>query len=81
MFFGILFACLGRLADLLANNLPLVILVLLDRVQQRLALVLSKLGIVHVLVPVLLDRSLCPGGECLGDLSPAVSRISHLLEP
>src|SRR5690606_16123557 len=51
---GVLLAGLGRLADLLANGLPLVVLVLLDRRHQSLALVFRKLGVVHVLVPVLL---------------------------
>ena len=38
MLFSILFACLGWLANLLTNRLPLVVLVLLDGIQQCLAL-------------------------------------------
>lgn len=81
MLFGVLLAGLGRFADLLANHLPFIIFVLFNGVQQRLTLVLSKLGIMHVLVPVLLHRAFCSRRESLRDLCPTVSRISHLLKP
>ncbi len=86
----VLLAGLGWLADLLPNDLPLVVFVLLNSRKEsgflkgggaKLVhamimhegagtaggkyLVFSKLGIVHVLVPVLLDTALCPRGECL----------------
>lgn len=38
MFFGILLASLGRLANLLSNHFPLVVLVLLDGAHEGLAL-------------------------------------------
>lgn len=38
MLFGVLLAGLGRLANLLPNNLPLIALVLLDGVEESLAL-------------------------------------------
>ena len=62
---GVLLTGLGRLPDLLADRLPLVVLVVLDRVHECLAVVLGKLGIVHVLVPVLLDTAFRSRGECL----------------
>jgi hypothetical protein len=80
MFFGVLLASLGRLPDLLPNHLPLVVLVLLDCVQQRLTLVLCKFCIMHVLVPMLFDGSFRAGGESFGDFCPAVASISHLLQ-
>lgn len=38
MLFGILLASLSRLADLLPNRLPLIVLVFLDRVEESMAL-------------------------------------------
>lgn len=104
MLLSILFASLGRLADLSANGLPLVVLVLLDGVhkggtlfdvsvsisgfsshQQHATnvgkgekkvganyLILSKLGIVHILVPVLLDGAFSAGREGLFGLRSAL---------
>lgn len=80
MLFGILLTSLGRLADLLPNDFPLVVFVLFDSVHKRLRLIFSELSVVHILVPVLLHRSFCPRREGLGNLSPTVARISHLLQ-
>lgn len=71
--FSILLACLGRLADLLADRLPFVVLVLLDRTKQGGALILGKFSIVHIFVPVLLDTALGAGGESLANMSAGTS--------
>lgn len=65
MFFGVLFTSLGGLANLLANDLPLLVLVLLDGVEQGLAFVLGKFCVVHILVPMLLDTAFCACREGL----------------
>jgi len=44
----------------LPDCLPLVVLILLDGIHEGLAFILGELGIVHVLVPVLLDTAFCP---------------------
>ena len=76
----ILFAGLGRFSNFLANSLPLIILVVFDGTEQSLALILSELGIVHVLVPVLLDAAFSTSRECLSNLCPTVSRVPHLFQ-
>lgn len=92
MLLRILLASLGRLADLGADGLPLVVLVLLDGVHEGGALlfvlisicylpnhvtsigvkkvganylILSKLGVMHVLVPMLLDGAFGTGRKSL----------------
>lgn len=40
---------LGWLANLLADDLPLLVFVFLDGVEQRLALIFGKLCVVHIL--------------------------------
>lgn len=54
VFFGILFAGLGGLANLLTNDLPLVVFVVLDCVEKRLAFVLGKFGVMHILLASML---------------------------
>lgn len=103
MLLGVLLAGLGGLANLLADNLPLAVLVFLDGVKKGLALILGELGVVHILVPMLLHTTFRTRGESLthklaagpwlyipgtvleitylGDLSPALARVTHLLEP
>lgn len=54
VFLGVLFTSLGRLANLLANRLPLIRLVFFDRVKQILTFVLCEFCVVHILVPMLL---------------------------
>lgn len=65
VFLGVLFASLCRLANLLSDDLPLAVLVLLNGIEEGLALVLGELSVVHVLVPVLLDATLGTRGESL----------------
>jgi hypothetical protein len=44
-------------------------------------LVFSKLGVMHVLVPMFLNTPLGALRERLGDLAPAIALVAHLLEP
>lgn len=81
MFFSILLACLCRLANFLANRLPFIILIILNCVKQRLALILSKFCVVHILIPMFLDTTFGSCGESLGNLCPAVAGVPHLLQP
>lgn len=80
MLLGVLLASLCGLANLLSDNLPLVVLVLLDSTHQRRALILGKLCVMHVLVPVFLDTAFCPQWKGLGYLSPAGAPIPHLFQ-
>ena len=65
MLLRILLTSLGGLTNLLPDNLPLVVLVLLDRREEGLALVFRELGVVHILIPVLLHTALGTRGERL----------------
>lgn len=80
MLLGVLLAGLGGLANLLADNLPLAVLVFLDGVEKGLALILGELSVVHILVPMLLHTAFRTRGESLGDFSPALACVTHLLE-
>lgn len=81
MFLRILLAGFGGFSNFLADRLPFVILILLDGIHQGLALIFGEFSIMHILVPVLLHRAFSASGESLRDLSPAVSRVAHLLQP
>ena len=50
---------------------------------ERLAtyLIFRELSIVHILIPMLLDTSLCSRWECLSNFSPIVASFTHSLEP
>lgn len=80
VFFGKLLTCLSRLLYFLSNDLPFAVLVLLDRIEKRGALVTIKLGIMHVLIPVLLNAALGAIGKRLGNLCPTVALVPHLFE-
>jgi len=80
MLFGVLFACLCWFSHLLADDLPLIRLVLFDGSKQSRAFILGKFSVMHVLVPVLLDAAFRPVRESFGNLCPAVAGIAHLLE-
>lgn len=81
MLLRILLTRFCRFSDLLADDLPFALVVLFDRGKKGGALVFREFGIVHVLVPVLLDTTLCPLREGLCDLAPRVPLVPHLLEP
>lgn len=81
MLLSVLLTCLSRLADFCADTLPFVIFVILDCAHEGLALILSKLGIVHILVPMLLNTTFRSCWESLGNLRPAITRVPHLFQP
>merc|ERR1719282_1537748 len=85
LLFSELLACLGGLANLLADHLPLVVLVVFDCLEQRSTeaadLIFSKVGVVHILVPMFLHAPFCSRWKSFGDLAPATARLPQRLQP